>query len=126
MEVITMNATFVRFPVTCPACSRESLARLSMDTILQSLATDLPLKLYAQCDRHAITWVANEVERNQIREYADAVHLSLSEKSNCERRTVSGTLNSHSETLVSAVGVRRDAFRTRSVISTTGRTTEHG
>jgi hypothetical protein len=80
-----MSASVVRVPVTCPACSRESLARLSVDTVLQSLATDRPLKLYAKCDRHAIAWVANEIERNQIREYTDAVHLSLSEKSNCVR-----------------------------------------
>jgi hypothetical protein len=71
-----MNVSVVRFPVTCPACSRESLARLSVDTVLQSLATDRPFKLYAKCDRHAIAWVANEAERNQIREYTDAVNVS--------------------------------------------------
>lgn len=81
-----MNDSVVRFPVTCPACSRESLVRLSADAILQSLATDRPLKLYAKCDHHAIAWVANEIERNQIREYTDAVHLSFDEKSNCARR----------------------------------------
>lgn len=81
-----MNDSVVRFPVTCPVCSRESLARLSVDTILRSLATDRPLKLYAKCDRHAIAWVANEIERNQIREYTDAVHSSLSERSKRKQR----------------------------------------
>lgn len=81
-----MNVSVVRFPVTCPACRKESLARLSVDTILQSLATGRPLKLYAKCDHHAVAWVANEIERNQIREYTDAVHWSLSEYSHRARR----------------------------------------
>ncbi len=70
-----MNIPVIRVPVTCPACSGESLAGLSVDTVLQSLANDRPLKLYAACDRHAVVWVASEIERNQIREYTDAVNV---------------------------------------------------
>jgi hypothetical protein len=72
-----MNDSVVRFPVTCPVCSRESLAGSSLSAIVQSLAADRPLKLSTQCVGHRIAWVANEVERNQIRDYADVVLWSL-------------------------------------------------
>ena len=69
-----MNDSLVRFPATCPACCREFLAEMSFGTIRQSLAADRPLKLYAKCAWHKVAWTANELERDQIREYADAVH----------------------------------------------------
>jgi hypothetical protein len=76
-----MNHSVVRFPVTCPVCSRESLANSSLNKLVRSLATDRPIKLYATCGHHKIAWVANEVERKQIQDYTDIVLFSLSEKS---------------------------------------------
>jgi hypothetical protein len=55
-------------------CIRPLIRRVKQDA--KAYATDRPLKLYTQCDRHAIAWVANETERNQIREYTGAVNVS--------------------------------------------------
>ena len=82
MEVITMNEFVVRFPVTCPVCNQESIARLSLDAIAHLLATGRPVQLHAKCARHSVAWFANEIERNQIQVHADAVRLTFSRKSN--------------------------------------------
>ncbi len=67
-----MDELVVRFPVKCPMCAQESLVGLSLDTILQTFATDLPMKLHANCTHHRVVWVASEIERRQIRDYTAA------------------------------------------------------
>src|SRR5208282_1584192 len=75
MEVIMMDESVVRFPVRCPMCGRESLVGSSLDTILMTLATDRPIKLYSKCAHHRVAWVASDLERSQIRDYTAAVYL---------------------------------------------------
>ncbi len=72
-----MDDSVVRFPVKCPMCGQESLVRTSLDTILQNLETDQPIKLYASCAHHRVVWVASHIERGQIRDYTAAVQLSV-------------------------------------------------
>ena len=39
-----------------------------------ALATERRLTLCATCAHHRVMWVANEIERGQIREYAETLH----------------------------------------------------
>jgi hypothetical protein len=71
-----MDNALIRFPVKCPCCGQESLAASSFDTIVSTLATERRLKLSSDCAHHRVMWVANDIERDQIREYAAAVHFS--------------------------------------------------
>lgn len=66
-----MDRTVVRIPTKCPMCGQESLIRFSLDTMLQSLAADQPIKLHANCAHHRMVWVASEMERRQIRDYTE-------------------------------------------------------
>jgi hypothetical protein len=86
MEVITMDNTVIRFPVKCPCCGQASLMTSSLNTIVNTLATSRRLKLSSNCAYHRVMWVANEIECNQIREYAAALHFSMSEQSHRPRR----------------------------------------
>jgi hypothetical protein len=70
-----MNHSVVRFPVKCPLCGQESLTGSGLNTIVETLATDRPLKLSADCAYHRVVWVANEIERHQIHDYTEAVHF---------------------------------------------------
>jgi len=81
-----MGESVVRFPVKCPMCGHESLVESSLDTILQTLATERPIKLYANCAHHRVVWVASDIERGQIREYAAAVYFSVADQSRRPRR----------------------------------------
>jgi hypothetical protein len=72
----SMETAVIRFPVSCPCCGQESLAVSSFDSILDTLATEGRLKLSSDCAHHRAVWVANEIERDQIREYAAAMQLS--------------------------------------------------
>jgi hypothetical protein len=74
-EVITVDNSIVRIPATCPMCGQEYLVRLSFETISHSLATGRSIKLYSNCAHHSVTWVANEIERSQIREYTAAAQF---------------------------------------------------
>jgi hypothetical protein len=73
MEVITMDDAAIRFPVKCPCCGQESLVASIFDTIVNLLETERRLKLTSECAYHRVTWVANEIERDQIQEYAAAL-----------------------------------------------------
>jgi hypothetical protein len=42
--------------------------------IVTALATERQLSLSSICTHHRAMWVANEIERNQIREYAETLH----------------------------------------------------
>ena len=75
-EVITVDNSIVRIPATCPACGQEYLVGLGLETTSDRLATGGKIKLYCNCAHHSVTWVANKIERSQIREYTAAVRLS--------------------------------------------------
>ncbi len=75
-----MDESVVRFPAKCPMCGQESLVDFSLDTILQTLTTDRPIKLYANCAHHRVVWVASDIERRQIRDYTAEVYFSVPDK----------------------------------------------
>jgi len=81
-----MDISLIRFPVKCPCCGQESLAASSLDKIVDALATEQCLTLVSNCAYHRVMWVANEIERHQIQEYAAALHFSMSEQSRRLRR----------------------------------------
>jgi hypothetical protein len=62
-------------------CGQEYLVGLPLETISDRLATGRSIKLDCSCAHHSVTWVANEIERGQIREYTAAVQLSLGGRS---------------------------------------------
>jgi len=68
-----MDDAVIRFPVKCPMCGHESLMASRLDTIVDLLETERRLKLSSECAHHRLMWVANEIERNQIQEYAAAL-----------------------------------------------------
>jgi hypothetical protein len=70
-----VDNSIVRIPASCPMCGREHLQGLSLETVADSLATGRSIKLNSDCAYHSVTWVANEIERNQIQEYTAAVQF---------------------------------------------------
>jgi len=80
-----MDNSTIRFPVKCLFCGRESLAVSNLPMIVNALATELRLILSSTCAYHRVMWVANEIERNQIRDYAEVLHFSWSEQSRPRR-----------------------------------------
>jgi hypothetical protein len=80
-----MENRMIRLPIKCPCCGLESMMVSSLDTIVDALATERRLKLSSECAYHRVTWVANEIERNQIREYA-ALQFAMSEQLQRPRR----------------------------------------
>ena len=72
-----MNDTIVRFPVKCPCCGQEYLAREDLDVITNRFSNDRPIKLHADCEYHRMVWVASEIERNQIQDYAAIFRFSV-------------------------------------------------
>jgi hypothetical protein len=70
-----MDISVIRFPVKCPCCGEESLVASRLDAIENIVATERPLTLSAICAHHRVVWVANEIERDQIREYAAALQF---------------------------------------------------
>jgi hypothetical protein len=80
-----MGNSTIRFPVKCLFCGRESLMVSNLAMIVNALATERQLILSSTCAYHRVMWVANEMERNQIREYAEALHFSRSEQSRPRR-----------------------------------------
>lgn len=69
-----MDKSTIRFPVSCPCCCQEYLVISNRSTIVRALATKRELKFSSSCAHHQVTWVANQVEREQIREYAETLH----------------------------------------------------
>jgi hypothetical protein len=49
--------------------------------IVTALAAERRLTLSSICAHHRVMWVANEIERNQVREYTEAVHFSQAKQS---------------------------------------------
>jgi hypothetical protein len=83
-----MSDPIVRFPVKCPCCGQEYLAREGLDAIMNRFSNDRPIKLRADCEHHRLVWVASEIERNQIQDYAAALHLYVITQSHAIRRLV--------------------------------------
>ena len=83
-----MSDPMVRFPVKCPCCGQESLAREGFDAIMNRFSNDRPIKLRADCEYHRLVWVASEIERNQIQDYAAALDLYVVARSHAVRRFV--------------------------------------
>ncbi len=81
-----MDNFIVRIPATCPMCGQENLVGLSVEAIWDSLATGRSIKLDCNCEHHSVRWVANEIERGQIREYTAAVQRFVAEKRQRTRR----------------------------------------
>jgi len=81
-----MNDPIVRFPVKCPCCGQESLAREDLGVITNRFLNDRPIKLRADCEYHRMVWVASEIERNQIQDYAATAEFSDATRSQRIRR----------------------------------------
>ena len=67
-------------------CGQEYLVGLGLETISERLATGRSIKLDCNCAHHSVTWVANEIERGQIREYTAEVQHFVAEKRQRTRR----------------------------------------
>jgi hypothetical protein len=76
-----MDKSTICFPVTCPCCGQEYLMVSSRNLIVTALAAERRLTLGAICAHHRVMWVANEIERHQIREYAETLHFLGSRQS---------------------------------------------
>jgi len=81
-----MNDPIVRFPVKCPCCGQESLAREDLGFITNRFLNDRPIKLHADCEYHRVVWVASEIERNQIQDYAATAKFSVVTRSHRMQR----------------------------------------
>jgi hypothetical protein len=75
-----MDNSTIRFPIKCPCCDQEYLVVSNLDMIVNALATERHLILSSMCAYHRVMWAANEIERNQIREYLAALHFSGNEQ----------------------------------------------
>lgn len=71
------NDAAIRFPVKCPCCDQESLVTSSLDTIVYLLESEPRFRLTSECAHHRVTWIANEIERNQIEEYAAVLRFVI-------------------------------------------------
>jgi hypothetical protein len=80
-----MDKSTIFFPVTCPCCGQEHLMVSNRNLIVDALDTERRLTLSSICAHHHVMWVANEIERNQIREYAETLQLSGSKQSRHHR-----------------------------------------
>jgi hypothetical protein len=69
-EGVSVIGPSLRFPIQCPRCARELLLELNVARVAAALLEEHPLQLYAAC--HNLFWVADEQERQQIREYLEA------------------------------------------------------
>lgn len=69
-----MDEPEIRFPVHCPLCGRELLTELSQALLASALSEGTAIRLHANC--HAVSWDANRIEVEQIRQYFGAVRLA--------------------------------------------------
>ena len=68
-----MDKSTIYFPVTCPCCAQEYVMVSNRNMIVTALATERRLTLCSICAHHRVMWVANAIERHQIREYAETL-----------------------------------------------------
>jgi hypothetical protein len=80
-----MDESIIYFPVTCPCCGQEYVMVSSRHMIVNALDTEQKLRLSSVCAHHRVMWVANEIERNQVREYTEMLHF-LGNKQSRPRR----------------------------------------
>jgi hypothetical protein len=80
-----MDKSIISFPVTCPCCGQEYVMVSNRNMIENALVTERRLTLCAVCAHHRVMWVANAIERDQIREYAETLHFSESRQSRAHR-----------------------------------------
>lgn len=80
-QKVIMDKSTIYFPVTCPCCGQEYVMVSSRHMIVNALATEQRLTLCSICAHHRVIWVASEIERGQIREYAETLHFAWSEQS---------------------------------------------
>jgi hypothetical protein len=71
-----MENALLRIPVVCPKCGRELLNEFPIASVAEALAAGGSIRLHAKC--HGKAWQASALEREQVREYLDAMELSLS------------------------------------------------
>jgi hypothetical protein len=67
-----MSEPILRFPVACPKCGRERLAKFPVDMVADALQRGSEICLVAAC--HDLIWIATELELEQIYEYLGAVY----------------------------------------------------
>jgi hypothetical protein len=79
-QKVIMDKSTIYFPVTCPCCGQEYVMVSNRDLIVNALATERRLTLCSICTQHRVTSVANEIERGQIREYAETLHFARSKQ----------------------------------------------
>jgi hypothetical protein len=80
-----METSTIYFPVTCPCCGQEYVMASNRNMIVAALTSKQRLTLCAICAHHRVMWVANEIERGQIREYAETLHFLESGESHPRR-----------------------------------------
>ena len=65
-----MTEVFIRFPVHCPICNQEWTSQRTKSEILDALAGNKPIRVYAEC--HDWHWDLNESERKELAARAKA------------------------------------------------------
>ena len=80
-----MSDIYIRVPVACPRCSRETLLPLPTEAIMDALEEAAPLRLSVPC--HCEVWFASENETEQIREYLQATYAYVANDNQSARRS---------------------------------------
>jgi hypothetical protein len=64
----------IRFPVTCPLCTRAMVTELPVALVAEALLIGSSIRLHVGC--HDVHWNATDIEIEQIREYLGTGVLS--------------------------------------------------
>jgi hypothetical protein len=64
----------IRFPVTCPLCTRAMVTELPVALVAEALLIGSSIRLHVGC--HDVQWNATDIEIEQIREYLGTGVLS--------------------------------------------------
>jgi hypothetical protein len=65
-----VTEVFIRFPIHCPICNQEGTAQRTKSEILDALANNKPVRVYAEC--HDWHWDLGESERKALATRAKA------------------------------------------------------
>lgn len=68
-----MPEPILKFSVSCPHCSLESLAEMPIAVIANALLIGKAVRLYSQCHNHY--WTATFAEREQLRKSLAALEI---------------------------------------------------
>jgi hypothetical protein len=82
-----MDESYIRFPITCPRCGKESLTKFRAQVVTIALIEWRSMRLYARC--HEVFWDASDLELEQIRAYLGASWIG----SKPNRAHFGGTVN---------------------------------